>query len=229
MPKTRNAFAFRGFDSSRILQRPFFKEWREEWLSVKDEWSDAELLKFFAVDYSGSLNGQVVMQQALDWFDDGLALMKKYRRRIKKRVDFLIRRRDSVANQIADADETADVANLRTCHKRTTKLAENYTAILAEIDDLSKKISNRYSEFEAEINYRERKAFGERLRQARLAAGLTQAQLGESLQLSQKAISGYEVGTREPTLSQMIRLAYKLNRSVDWFLGVHTHLFKKTQ
>ena len=25
MPKTKNAFAFRNFDSSRILQRPFFK------------------------------------------------------------------------------------------------------------------------------------------------------------------------------------------------------------
>ena len=229
MPKTHDAFAFRSFDRERILSRPYFRAWRETWLDIKDDWSDAELLKAFAVVYSDSMTMQIFMQQLLDWLDDGLAIMKKYRRRIKKHVDRLIRRRDSVANQIAVADETSTadiITNLRGYHKRTAKLAERYADCLAATDDLEKKIRARYREFEDEINHNYRQTFGKRLRQARSEKGLTQAQLGESVKLSQKTISGYEKGLREPNFAQMVRFAYKLNRSVDWFLGVHTYLLK---
>lgn len=222
--KRHDAFAFANFDAAKILQRPYFWQWRKEWLSVKNEWSDAELLEHFAVDYSDSATMQVVMQQALDWFDDGLALMKKYRRRIKKHIDCLIQHRDSVANQIAVADETstADITNLRGCHKRTANLAERYADCLAATDDLEKKIHARYREFEDEINHNYRQTFGKRLRQARLEKGLTQTQLGDSVSLSQKTISGYEKGLREPNLAQMVRFAYKLNRPVGWFLDAET-------
>ena len=40
MPKTKNAFAFRDFDSARILQRPFFKDFYFE-----TDKSDEEILQ----------------------------------------------------------------------------------------------------------------------------------------------------------------------------------------
>ena len=51
MPKTKNAFAFRNFDSARILQRPFFKNFYFE-----PEKSDAEILDSLNVTKNDSVD-----------------------------------------------------------------------------------------------------------------------------------------------------------------------------
>lgn len=228
MPKTKDAFAFRGFDNERILSRRFCKKFREAWRATENR-TDAEILNYFNVSYShavahiNNLNNQYV----LDGLNELLIkYMTPYQKHLKRHVERLTNYINAVANKIAAADETADVADLREHHKRAIKLAEKHKHCADSVDGLKKKLSKQYKAVEDEVGYQYRKSFGERLRQARLAAGLTQAQLGESLQLSQKAISGYEVGAREPDLAQLVRFAYKLNRPVDWFLDVHTHLLK---
>ena len=226
MPKTRNAFAFRGFDNERILSRRFCKKFREAWQATENR-TDAEILDYFNVSYSYD-GVNIDNQYALDGLNELLIkYVTPYQKHLKRHVERLTNYINAVANKIAAADETADVANLREHHKRAIKLAEKHKHCADSVDGLKKKLSKQYKAVEDEIGYQYRKSFGERLRQARLAAGLTQAQLGESLQLSQKAISGYEVGAREPNLAQMVRFAYKLNRPVDWSLGVHTYLLKE--
>ena len=47
---------------------------------------------------------------------------------------------------------------------------------------------------------------GERLKEARLAKGLSQQELGDLLGVSKVSICGYEKGTRTPTLNNFIDL-----------------------
>ena len=62
--------------------------------------------------------------------------------------------------------------------------------------------------------------FGERLREARTAKGLTQSELGRLVGgVGKTTISQYENGIRKPDIETLERLADVLNRSVDWLLG----------
>ena len=56
---------------------------------------------------------------------------------------------------------------------------------------------------------------GEKLKAARLAAGLTQAQLAERLGIQQTSIARYESGTREPLASTLKQLALALNCAME--------------
>jgi transcriptional regulator with XRE-family HTH domain len=58
----------------------------------------------------------------------------------------------------------------------------------------------------------------ERLRQARLDAGLTQAQVAEKLGVRQTFISKVELGERRIDPVELRRFAELYGRAVDWFL-----------
>lgn len=57
-----------------------------------------------------------------------------------------------------------------------------------------------------------------KLREARVAAGLSQGQLAEKIGVVPGTVSNWEVGTREPDLSMLRRLAEVLGVSVDALL-----------
>ena len=56
---------------------------------------------------------------------------------------------------------------------------------------------------------------GEKLKAARLAAGMTQGQLAEKVGCSQREISLWENGRREPVASTLKKLAVALGCSMD--------------
>ncbi len=58
------------------------------------------------------------------------------------------------------------------------------------------------------------------LKEERLRKGLTQAQLGNELGLSNTAISSYESGRKIPSIVTIIHLANYFNLSMDYLLGV---------
>jgi transcriptional regulator with XRE-family HTH domain len=60
--------------------------------------------------------------------------------------------------------------------------------------------------------------FGARLRALRVAAGLTQEQLAEQVDMHYQAIARYERGDREPGWSTVIKLAHALGVTPDAFL-----------
>ena len=62
--------------------------------------------------------------------------------------------------------------------------------------------------------------FPARLRALRLGAGLSQRELGERLGKVQVTISGWEGGSREPSLTDLIRLAAIFGCTGDAMLGI---------
>lgn len=60
---------------------------------------------------------------------------------------------------------------------------------------------------------------GQRLRELRLAKGLTQKQLAEHLGITQKAYCFYELGEREPSVSTIIKLCDFFDISADYLIG----------
>lgn len=60
---------------------------------------------------------------------------------------------------------------------------------------------------------------GKRLKMLREEKGLTQKDLAEKLSLTPKAISFYELGSREPSGDALIRMAHILGTTTDYLLG----------
>lgn len=62
---------------------------------------------------------------------------------------------------------------------------------------------------------------GNRIRQARLAAGLTLAALGEQIGVTHTAVQKYEKGTMTPPSSQLLKLARACGVRVEYFFRTH--------
>jgi transcriptional regulator with XRE-family HTH domain len=65
--------------------------------------------------------------------------------------------------------------------------------------------------------------FGDRLRDAREAAGFSQTELARRAQTVQSDISLMERGAIEPGLARLVRLADALGVSIDWLAGRAAH------
>ena len=61
---------------------------------------------------------------------------------------------------------------------------------------------------------------GENIRKARKAAGVTQKELAERLQVYQKDISRWETGVRTPSAEYIIQICKALDISADYLLGL---------
>ncbi len=61
-------------------------------------------------------------------------------------------------------------------------------------------------------------ALGQKIKQARRSAGLSQRELGEALELSDKAISAYEQGRAMPNVPQLRTLSKVVEQPVTYFI-----------
>lgn len=61
---------------------------------------------------------------------------------------------------------------------------------------------------------------GDRIKQLRDEAGLSQMELSEKIGLSQSAIARYELNKTEPKASDIIRLSEFFGVSADYLLGL---------
>ena len=62
--------------------------------------------------------------------------------------------------------------------------------------------------------------FCERLKELRIEKQLSQKELAEKISTGQSSISAWERGEREPLAHQLIDLAFALDCSVDYLLGI---------
>ena len=62
--------------------------------------------------------------------------------------------------------------------------------------------------------------FGERLKQLRIQAGLTQQQLAAKLNLTKSVVSYYELQERYPSPEVLMKLARIFHVSADYLLGI---------
>lgn len=72
-------------------------------------------------------------------------------------------------------------------------------------------------------------SLGERIRKARLAAGLTQQQLGDAIGVNKSTIAGYERGGREPDALKIIGIAKALNVTGDYLLNIEDDMQSRQQ
>lgn len=68
------------------------------------------------------------------------------------------------------------------------------------------------------------KELGNRIKQLRLQADLTQTQLAKLLNVSPALISAYELGDRKPSLEILVSLAATFRVSTDYLLGVKNQI-----
>ncbi len=61
--------------------------------------------------------------------------------------------------------------------------------------------------------------FGSKLKMLRMTKGLTQIQLGNILDLTKSMISAYEMGSRYPSYSSLIKIAAYFGVTTDFLLG----------
>lgn len=201
--KTKNAFAFRDFDSERILQRPFFKNF----LFVPNQ-SDAQIME--------SLN--MVAEDSIDAWERNLYVIKAIHDQLselRRLINKHYKKRLERYNKKKSKPKNISVPELH----RSAPVVEYFDASL-KVLELMNKFRALYREIEKKLQIRYRKEFASRLKQARQAMGMTQKQLGDLIQVSPQGFSLYERGERDVSVSTIIRLAKILNMSGDQILGL---------
>ena len=203
MPKTKNAFAFRDFDSARILQRPFFKDFYFE-----TDKSDEEILQSLSK----------TTEDSVDTWERRLYVIKATHKRLiafRHLIDRHNETRLNIYNEKKSKSEGIKLAELR----RPAPVMEYFSASL-NVLELMNKFEKLYHKIEKNIQGRYRKEFAARLKQARQALGLTQKQLGELVQISPQVFSLYELGKRDIPVHTIIRLAKALDMNGNQILGL---------
>lgn len=86
-------------------------------------------------------------------------------------------------------------------------------------EDKSNKVHDDAQRRRSEERGRLRHAFGRRMAEARRRRGLTQAELGEALDVHTWMVSRYELGRSAPRLDVLVRLRNALTISLDHLLA----------
>ena len=201
--KTKSAFAFRDFDSSRILQRPFFKNFYFD-----SDKSDAEILE--------SLNNATDV--SVDSWENNLYVIKAILERLEE-FRHLINRHN---------EKRLDKYNKKKAKSKGIKIAElqrpapimEYFSASLSILELINKFKNLYREIEKKTQVRYRKEFANRLKRIRQTLGLTQKQFGDLIRVSPQVFSFYERGEHDIPVHTIIRLAKALNMNGNQILGL---------
>lgn len=66
---------------------------------------------------------------------------------------------------------------------------------------------------------------GDRMRKARVMAGLEQADMAEQLGVSRPTISGWERDRTEPRATQLLAWAEATGHNIEWLLGLRSRCF----
>ena len=194
--KTKNAFAFRDFDSAHILQRPFFKDFY-----LETDKSDEEILQSLS---------KATEDSVASW-ENNLYVIKATHERLTEFRNLIDRHNEK---RLAYFYRKPNERN-----KRRVNEMEYFSASLSVLE-LMNKFEKLYYEIEKKIQARYRKEFGNRLRQGRKSLGLTQKQLGALIQVSPQTFSLYERGEQDVPVYAVARLAKTLNTSSDQLLGL---------
>lgn len=210
MPKTRDAFALRGFDEKRILQRPFFKEFD---LPVADDDKIGEDFFDDVADDINLANGKLKLAERLnDCAKKYLLHLETHKTRLRKIM------RVYADKYISSHDEKIVVKN-----QRAINLLACYFDLYQVIEQL---LLGNVTSHLLNVSYLlllrlYRSKFSSRLRQARKAANLTQQQLAERVGLkTYNAIAQYERGINDPSLLTVFRITQELKCSANWLIGL---------
>lgn len=202
--KTKNAFAFRDFDSARILQRPFFKN-----LYFSSDKSDAEILESLSMSTEDSVD---ILEKKLYVIKATYERLTEFRHLIDRHNE----KRLDKYNRTKSKSEKIRMNELQ----RPAPVMEYFSASLSVLE-LINKFEKLYYGIDKKLQARYRKEFANRLKRIRQDLGLTQKQFGDLIQISPQVFSLYERGERRDIpIHMIIRLAKVLNMSTDQLLGL---------
>ncbi|MBQ3444485.1 MAG: helix-turn-helix transcriptional regulator [Selenomonadaceae bacterium] len=229
MPKTKDAYALRNFDETKILQRLWFKDFN---LPVGDDENvllyfynivekpiedvifngSPEMITHMEENYPKNANENLeIVAQLGDRTVFYEALLERHMIRLNGIKKYYVEKFMATENKI-----------WKTKALRATELIKRYHEILNSITALREKISIKVKMLKElfEKDFRQL-VFGSRLRQARKAAGLTQRELAERVGFkTYNSIAQYERGLNDPSLPTLFRIATELNCSADWLLNL---------
>ena len=201
--KTKNAFAFRDFDSVRILQRPFFKNFYFE-----PDKSDADILQSF----------NMATKDSVDTWERQLYEIKAILERLGAFRQLINRHNETRLdkyNKIKSISQNVKITELQS----PAPVMEYFSASLS-VSELMNKFKILYRDIEKKIQVHYRKKFAARLKQIRKDLGLSQRQLGDLIGISPQGFYFYEHGKRDVPVHTIIRLAKALNMNGNQILGL---------
>ena len=192
--KTRNAFCLRDFDEERILQRPYFKDFGF------DDKPDEEILKSLIVSETDSIDDS----------EKKLSKIEKVWEKLADFHNFIVRHLNRFGRYKFH----------KTKPQRNDEIVEKYFAAEIKCAELATKSGLLYDATDKRVKKKYRQIFTENLRKYRKAAGLTQKELGELVQVSPQGMSHYATGIRDMPLYTLARIAKILGVSTDKLLGI---------
>lgn len=228
--KTKDAFALRNFDETKILQRLWFKDFN---LPIG---SDEDVLLSFLNVFEKPVAGitpsgylKVITPNQEGYLVGAIENLETITRLGDRTVFYeaLLERHMIQLNAIQKSFVEKFMATEERIYKekfiRATDLLKRYRMVLNSTTALRQKITFKVQMLKElfEKDFRQR-FFGSRLKQARKTAGLTQAELAERVGLkSYNPVTQYERGISDPSLPTLFRLATALNVKTDWLLGLN--------
>lgn len=203
MPKTKNAYALRSFEATKILQRRWFKDFN---LTVDND--ENILLSFYNIIENENLEIITHLGERTVFYE---ALLERH-----------ITRLNEIKKYYTENFMATEKKIWKTKALQATELIKHYREVLNSTKVLREKISIKVKALKDlfEKDFRQR-FFGSRLRQARKAAGLTQRELAERIGFkTYNSIAQYERGLNDPSLPTLFRIATELKCSTDWLLNL---------
>ena len=206
MPKTKDGFALHGFDFDIFLQSKL-KECGLSDTALKT--LDADINDF--ADMHRARKSYVRLDEEL----------KTFRKKIIRHLDRLRRYQMTLTKDVARLDDDEYWFSFyKPRSKRIADLSEQYTSIARKLIETEEIISGIIYNLDQYQRGYYTKIFAKRLREARKAAGLTQAELAEQIGLKRSSYGLYEQARNEPNVSLLAILSQELNRSPNWLLGL---------
>ena len=75
------------------------------------------------------------------------------------------------------------------------------------------------------IEERKDKMLNERIRELRVASGLSQVELADKLGVSKQSVSNWENDNIQPSIEMLVKIARTFNVSTDFLLGEDNHTY----
>ena len=195
MPKTRNAFALRNFDNNIFTQYLLF--------SIRIKEIGFREVQNWKKDYSERREKLMALH---DRIFRHIGRLRKYKIILLEKLSI-----------VDDEKEYCRISEKK-CRvlKLTQRYASFYSKTLMYLSEFSEDVLRLRKQLEENVLI----TFAERLKKIREEAHLTQTQLAEKLDMTQKIISCYENSRSAPSVQSLIALSLEFNRSTDWLLGL---------
>lgn len=206
MPKTKNAFALRDFDADKF---------------IRDKLSACGLSPNALISMDADKNNFADMQRARKAYQKLDEELKNFRSRLTRHNERYQRYGRLITEKVASLDDDDYYFSvLKPKSKRMMILSDKYTAIAVKILEFEDKVDGIIYNLDQYQRSYYTKIFASRLRKARKAAGLTQAELATQIGMKRSSYGLYEQARNEPNVSLLAILSHELKRSPNWFLGL---------